>query len=308
MKQMKHQQQHFSVQRWVDALALQTVIPRLMPVLDTNFAHISPVRFSDAKKAVARIVSTGKCKDVTPGVDPSGLDDAYVDSAMQQASLVLVANSASNAASTHNEAKKRMTPSAFLCARVFREGDEVSLFVDAACSISSGGGTHLFQIVNAIADAWSASVQLHAVPTALSFYARPDLGFEFRDTCAADAVVVDPLPVRGVRVSDTVSVQRDLGSFLKTLHVSGLSADPRVACNTRDSANHIFDRKCYSSGYVMTRCLGSTTRARSPRRSLRSRSLLSKQNSPSKSNSKRKQLAKSKGKSKGTRGLVRTSK
>lgn len=241
----------------------------------------SSLRVIDAPKAtlqryVQRIVRTGSCRLIVPGATHGkGISDDFAYNASKTSHILLVGMALSATSPSHHKAA--YVPVAFLCARVVpnptkTQGNAWIIHVDATCS-SGGGTSQLFARIHALADGAATDVALDAVPASFGFYSKPELGYEFRASCAPGAAVIDAAPVRGRKVTPD-TLRAEFGPFMRELHLAGLSANNSVACKSRASADMIFERACFDEGYAMQRCYKSPspTRALSRSRLRRTRS------------------------------------
>lgn len=131
------------------------------------------------------------------------------------------------------------------------------LYLGIICGMQGTGSTMLLHFLK-YADAEGFNVSLSAMPNVLSYYTRPEFGFEFRKSCSADAEVVDATAIAGKKPPLTLKGISDdpvFGPFLEELHTRGFNVFKGGACKRPTlTSNSIIRNHCSSDGYAMARC------------------------------------------------------
>ena len=195
------------------------------------------LRFAYASRGDALFVPLGAVlKSFVPEFC-EGLDPGYVnDYIRKEANLLMVGFEG---------------PHVMAFVAAVEEIEDAASYIGIICSKPGNGGITLRAFLDRADDA-EVTVTLDAVTNAIGFYARPEFGFSFVESCGvkSDIEHMDQAKARPLK---DFSNYREL---LEELYAKGFAAhvdDP--GCARRDlTLDEIVENSCDDNGYTMTRC------------------------------------------------------
>lgn len=140
---------------------------------------------------------------------------------------------------------------------ILAKNEETSLYLAVICG-SPGTGSKMMDRLLKLADEQHLNVSLSAMPTVLSYYIRPEFGFEFRKSCNEKEHIVNPSNIVGKKPPFSLKkIAKDpyYAPFLEELQAKGFGVVKKGECSKPSlSAEEIIKNHCEDDGYTMFRC------------------------------------------------------
>lgn len=178
---------------------------------------------------------------------------------------------ASRSAASATVKRKTKVPLGFICARPEDDDGRKGMYIDVICAVSNGTNMLNYFIAYAKKEG-AAFVGLSSLPSVLSYY--PKYGFEFRKTCAGDAIakLPDSIPTllrslpkdRFPKTSRNTYELDPYVDFMIELHDKDLGVKKSGKCaKAKITKDEMKEDDCGEDGFSMKRCaLGGGGRTR----------------------------------------------